>query len=48
MHALNAGVNPLSGAINIGAKGLVILFLVLVGGAVFVIVRHMVREANKK
>lgn len=47
MHALNAGVNPLSGAINLGAKGLVILGLVLVGGAVFVIVRHMIKESNK-
>jgi len=47
MHQHLAGVKPLSGAINLGAKGLVVLGLILLGGAVYVIVRHMIREGNK-
>lgn len=47
MHALNAGVNPFNAVAMLGAKGLVCLVLVLLGGAVYVIVRHMIKEGNK-
>lgn len=41
-----AGMNPMGAVAVLGAKGLVILGLVLLGGAVFVIVRKMWKDSK--
>lgn len=47
MHQHFAGVNPMGGVLAFGVKGLVFLGLVLVAGAVFVIVRRMIKGKKK-